>query len=313
MNPNNIQILPLPGSSTYISGYYGLEACYARGIIRIHPKEGLEVVRLTINIKGETEVKYWDMYSEYDKTTRTKILFNNPLTLLKDIKFESSKQHIDIPFEIQFPLHDIPTAGFGACSQYLPPSMEIQGSGNDCRYSAKTFYSLQATMVRDSIIPFISKSDVSYVELTPFKVYDHRLITGMYMPEKRIWKSHVGATPIEYDIFVSSSVVGPGDDLIFSYRMLVNPLWASIGIRIREVSLIIKEFHMVGEDRCCQVDESAYASLGHGRPTRMSGSEEVLHWSKIEYPNLNGAKSATVLAVRPYGQNPKVICFNLAK
>jgi hypothetical protein len=150
------------------------------------------------------------------------------------------------------------------------------------KYSARTFYSIDSTLVVATAIPLYQHVEKSSVTV-PFPVYDPRLICGMLYPEQRRWKSHIGQKPLEYDIFVHSSVYGPRDNLQLTYRLLVNDHHARRGTRVRKVSLSIKEIHSVGEARCCSRDDDHF-NWYHGYPFRVRGNKEVLSWSMYEYP-----------------------------
>jgi hypothetical protein len=61
-NRTSVSILPLPGLSCYIQGYYGLEECLARGVIRIHGPQ-IAVKELRIRLLGIITAKFMDYAS----------------------------------------------------------------------------------------------------------------------------------------------------------------------------------------------------------------------------------------------------------
>jgi hypothetical protein len=247
-------------------------------------------------------VEYEDKYSGIDRVSRNKVLFKEKAELLANFLVIGT-ENIDIPFQLQIPPHERITSGFGPCGQYLPNSSSITGTESYYRYSARTVYSVTASLERSSKIPFINKLDTCRVEF-PLRVHDSRLIKGMLYNEERHWKSHIGEIPIEYDIVVGSCVIGPRDELDFSYRILVHPFYASIGIKVREVSLSIKEIHTVGEDRCCILDDRPSSVFAHVSPDRIRSMNEVFYWSNTEYPSrFIPDDDPTIL---PYGINLKV-------
>lgn len=109
-------------------------------------------------------------------------------------------------------------------------------------------------------IPLVFTTRQAHVTLKSFPVYDPRLLPFLLMPEERIWKSHLGSTPVEYDITISNGVFGPGDVLKLSYKLLVNYHLALRGARVRRIHFALKEMHTVGEDRCCAQDDLRFES-----------------------------------------------------
>ncbi|KAJ3275152.1 hypothetical protein HDV01_001291 [Terramyces sp. JEL0728] len=217
MSTPQVTILPLPGTDSLLEGYYGLEECQVRGIVRIHSSTVLEIQSLSVSISGTVETRFSDVLTAFDGNSRAKTLFLESACLLDDFVLEPLGTYLDIPFVLTIPHHDPITPGFGPCSQ------------------------------------------------------------------ERRWKSHVGASPLEYDIEVGSSVYGPGDKIKFAYRMLVNNAAAQKGVRILRVNFVLKEVHTVGEDRCCARDDLDFPLWGHGRPTRVRGSTEIIRWHRSEY------------------------------
>ena len=109
-----MSILPLPEETTFIKGYYGLEACYIRGVVRIHFQQSLWIHSLILCAKGLTTTQFSD--TEISTAARTKLLFKEQVLLLEDIKLDLQK-YLDIPFEIQLPLFEPISQGFGPCSE----------------------------------------------------------------------------------------------------------------------------------------------------------------------------------------------------
>jgi hypothetical protein len=284
MNPK-IAILHLPGEFGFLAGKYGLEQCLARGIIRIHLNSITMIKSLNIELTGTITSHIWDsLDSRLFSMKRTKLLFQEFAVLLQN--FDCSRldtKWFDVPFELQFPCHDEIPFGFGPSSQLLPCSLKCSGKGGwKDDYEAKIGYCLKAVLTLPSTIPFLNAEIVEEVAIAPFLIWDPRLMALIMHTDERIWKSHVGAKPIEYEIEVGSMVFGPNDVLKFSYRMLVNSQFARCGIRIRKVQFILKEYHWIGEDRCCVKDDQH--DWAHGRPFRVRGQRELCRWAQIEYP-----------------------------
>ena len=215
---------------------------------------------------------------------RRKQLFQQVAVLLENFDCTNlGLKWFDIPFELSFPTHDEITFGFGPCSQLLPCSLQCSGKGGwKDDYEAEIEYSLIAVLTEPSSIPFLNSRIAKKVAISPFLTFDPRLIQLIMHTDERKWKSHVGAKPVEYEIEVGSMVFGPNDTLKFSYRILVNSQFARCGIRVRRVQFILKEYHWIGEDRCCVKDDQH--DWGHGRPFRVRGQRELCRWSQVEFP-----------------------------
>jgi hypothetical protein len=111
-----ISILPLPEETTFTKGHYGLETSLIRGLVRIHFDRSLWIQSLTLIAKGLTTTQFSD--AEISTTNRTKVLFKEQVLLLEDIKLDLNR-FLDIPFELQFPLFEPISQGFGPCSEVL--------------------------------------------------------------------------------------------------------------------------------------------------------------------------------------------------
>ncbi|KAI8924821.1 hypothetical protein BC831DRAFT_463728 [Entophlyctis helioformis] len=121
------------------------------------------------------------------------------------------------------------------------------------------------------------------MSLSPFVVFDPRLIPIIIHPDPRRWRSSPGASPVEYDIEVGPISMGPGDPIRFAYRMNVSPEAARSGVRVRKVSFVLKETHVVGEERCCVLDDRPKSYRQHKPPARVKGTIELLRWENVEY------------------------------
>ncbi|KAL2915306.1 hypothetical protein HK105_205171 [Polyrhizophydium stewartii] len=121
------------------------------------------------------------------------------------------------------------------------------------------------------------------VSLAPFVTYDPRLLPTVMHPDPRRWRSAPGAAPIEYDIEVGAIALGPNDPIRFAYRMVVDPESARRGVRVRKVSFVLKETHIVGEGRCCALDDRSRHYAVHKPPARVKGVTELLRWEHVEY------------------------------
>ncbi|KAJ2991999.1 hypothetical protein HDV02_003359 [Globomyces sp. JEL0801] len=111
---STLSILPLPGHDSFLNGYYGLEECVARGLIRIHYPLPITIQSLTITFRGMMENRFTH---SVETLYRSKTLFEESYCLIDTLELEGVNNFIDIPFEIAIPGHDPITNGFGPCSQ----------------------------------------------------------------------------------------------------------------------------------------------------------------------------------------------------
>ncbi|KAJ3307434.1 hypothetical protein HDV03_000082 [Kappamyces sp. JEL0829] len=281
-----ITLLPLPGATSFLNGKYGIELCLVQGLIRIHFDDKVNI-SLSLSLSGLLHSQFWDSLNQFDTVSRKKILFDQKLELLSNVELEPGQGWIDIPFEIPVPLHDPITHGFGPCSQLLPNTCQVFGKNGYHSFRGETYYLLSCFVSTPSSIPWMHSTVKQELKIQPFPIWDPRLIPILLNPEERRWKSHIGAAPLEYDIEISNGVFGPGDTINFGYRMLVNGDHARRGVRIKQISFVLKETTIVGEDRCCARDDLDGATWRHGRPMRVRGAREILRWSQQEYPPPN--------------------------
>ena len=287
----SLSILTLPGTKSYISGYYGLEECVVRGLVRISVQTGTSQIinSLQISLTGETRASFWESAIEFSKHTRKTIMVDESQTLLLRVNLKFNTGFYDIPFEIPFPLHETISHGFGACPQLLPGTLNLEGSTDFLKYCGNVQYKLTARMKLPSAVKFVDKS-VDTSVCVPFQVYDPRLMVNLMHPSPRQWKSHVEAIPIQYDIEIDSNTIGRGDDFLFKYRILVSSIFASVGIRVQRVSLSLKEHHFVGDARCCALDDDDN-NWFHGQPYRAMGTVEFPIHTQSEHGISNCAST----------------------
>ena len=273
----NLSILTLPGTSSFIDGHYGLQECVVRGITRINLLKPSLIYKLQITLKGIMESAFWDI--EFDKHPRKSILVQEHRELLSHVNLPAGM--VDIPFEIAFPAHEKIGHGFGACTQLLPSSIDINGSANGWKYSGRVKYQLVADISTQSPIPLLNATAKTFVDIE-FKPYDPRLIVNMMHPTPRQWKSHIGQIPLEYDIQIDTHTVGRGDNIKLKYKLLLNSTFADIGLRVHKVSVMLKEFHFVGDARCCALDDED-GNWFHGQAHRVMGTVEFPIFEQLEY------------------------------
>ncbi|KAJ1559445.1 hypothetical protein HK405_010605, partial [Cladochytrium tenue] len=146
----------------------------------------------------------------------------------------------------------------------LPPSTQMRGvstshSTGGTPFQARTAYVLTAEMRRSASTATVSAplalarsyfwpdpplTAAALVE--PFVVHDPRTLPLLMHPEPRRWRSAPGDHPVEYDVEVSATTLGPGDAFRFAYRLAVARDAAAAGIRIRSVTLALREHRAVG-------------------------------------------------------------------
>jgi hypothetical protein len=238
------------------------------------------------------KVKYNDPYSDtLDAfSRREKLLVDLDETLLDEEELPPNFHHLDLPFEFELPE---PPAHITSdlmrtatrLANLLPPSSSLKAGINlhprspdapppgpplpsplPCEQT--TTYILQAELEYIQFIlgiPTLQTRTVS-VTIDPFVVYDPRHIPLLIQPDAKRWRSAPGDTPLEYEIEISSTTLGPADKFRFTYRLAVHREAANKGVRIKKVSLLLREHRWIG-------------SVG-GRVVRLSS--EVTRWESKE-------------------------------
>ncbi|KAJ3157791.1 hypothetical protein HDU89_000170 [Geranomyces variabilis] len=308
--PTNVSLHPLPeagGSSSsspalsLLHGYYGLEECCVRGVVRISHQPGgrgsgrpLRIKSLSVVLKGKASCMYVDPKDAIDLSTREDVLLYRTVDLLTEAEAVPCNTVVQIPFEIPFPPDPDPDSlpppppGTSPSPHLLPPSMTFFGrqAASVNTYQGRITYEVTATLIEvpTSILGMIPLSPATHVvtnSLSPFTVYDPRLLPTLLHPDIRRWRSAPGAIPVEYDIEVGSMAMGPGDTLRFAYRIVVASDSVRKGVRIKKVALALREHHMVGEQTCQGRVDDPYDPVER-TGTKVKGYTELLRWEQAE-------------------------------
>ncbi|KAJ3088879.1 hypothetical protein HK102_007728, partial [Quaeritorhiza haematococci] len=293
--PTTISIHTLPDEDGYLQGFYGLEPCTVRGIVRIEHtsarRRPLLVRHLKISFRYSTLAHFMYRPDTLEMAKRERLWYRDSLVLLgaqnvkndedEDDYYDDEEEDIqpetlpagtkfEIPFEISCP---DPPEGFHT-APILPPYYRIINTHNTSQpYDVKTGLELVAEL-QEYVAPgssFFSafyrpRPRVAVVDVEPFPVYDPRLVPRLLFPDKKSWRSAPGCTPCEYDFEISSAVIGPGDEFTFTYRVAVAQDAAREGVRVRCVKFILREHHLVGDTKGF-----------HSR-----GMVELLRWEQYE-------------------------------
>ncbi|TPX72135.1 hypothetical protein SpCBS45565_g00735 [Spizellomyces sp. 'palustris'] len=303
--PTTIAILPLPDTNNLLQGFYGIEQCSVRGLVRISHEPGfasltrrtgpLRIQSMSITLSGVALCLYTDISEGLDVTKREHVLLFKTVDLLTEIEVVLPGTVLEIPFDVPFPPDPDPATlpppppGTTPSPHLLPPSSAFLGrqSGGVNTYQGRVTYEVTATLTEvvggafSSIFGAVPTTRTATASLHPFQVYDPRLLPTLLHPDIRRWRSAPGAVPVEYDIEVGSVAMGPGDPLRFAYRVVVASESARKGVRLKKISLVLREHHVVGEQRCQgRVDDPEFPIERKG--TKVKGTTELLRWEQTE-------------------------------
>ncbi|KAJ3332376.1 hypothetical protein HDU76_000412 [Blyttiomyces sp. JEL0837] len=213
-----------------------------------------------------------------DLTHREKILVSVTETLLLSETLHAQSQ-LDIPFQLFLP-DPSPTLSellrFAIrIANLLPPSSSLHGTmggtSNGPPFLAKTSYTITAELHEPPTFFSLSSDPctIASIDIDPFIIHDPRTIPLILQPDAKRWRSAPGDWPLEFEIEISATTLGPGDPFYFLYRLAVARRAAAKGIRVGKVSLVLREHRTVGT-----------AGWGH-RVVR--GSAEILRWDFDEF------------------------------
>ncbi|KAJ3052037.1 hypothetical protein HK097_006969 [Rhizophlyctis rosea] len=303
-----LSIHPLPDTEELLCGFYPIEQCSVRGLVRIthDPHRALPIQSLTITFKASTWTVFPARPDSFDTARRETVHLDLNFPLLPGPEtFPSGTALIEIPFDIPIPDPEpppAPTPGSGPSNHLLPPSIAIVGRALTDTYEGHVQFQLIAELIEQPSIFFPIRPSPRRVTLSlhPFRVYDPKLLPGLLHPDIRRWRSAPGATPVEYDIEVGSIVMGPSDPLRFAYRIAVAADAARKGVRLKKVTLTLREHHTVGEQRC-------HEGLIERKGVRVRGVAEILRWEQVELPPEMEAGSMELRELRPRGKTAAML------
>ncbi|KAI8804358.1 hypothetical protein BJ742DRAFT_453673 [Cladochytrium replicatum] len=280
-----VQLCPLPDAETYLYGFYGLETCYIRGLVRLENKARKQVIveKLRVSVQARTACNFMHR-SDNEVMHRTRIHLNMEEVLFYQPEVLAPQSLLEIPFEILLP-ESVPDPQATAAQTSMrlnPPSYYFRGvhpvTGQN--YESRMVYELTAELVEPPeyggfVVP---KPKVSTIELSPWVSFDPRLIPRIMFPDAKRWRSAPESSPVEYDIEISSIVLGPSDTLKFNYRIAIARDVAREGVRIKRVRLVMREHHYVGDTRGIYVRgvRELFRWVGEEvRPQESDGSYEL--------------------------------------
>ncbi|KAI9338732.1 hypothetical protein BDR26DRAFT_403472 [Obelidium mucronatum] len=300
-----ITIEPLPdaeedtqiGNSPFVYGYCGLEACYLRGMVRIEHKgrNPLPISSLTIEFKGETVLSFAKENGERMKVNKILVLVAE--ILLKDETLPPGAI-LSLPFQLALPEPSSRHAELVKQSVRLaniltPPSKFTGISTHGAPYDGATTYTLKAELKEQPApstsffsSPIAPPPKSVTVAVFPFLIHDPRQLPLLIQPDGKRWRSAPGDSPVEYEIEITSTTLGPKDTFSFLYRLAVARDAAAKGVRVKKVVLALREHKTLG------------TTISHLVPPSykcIRGSIEVKRWD-FEEAGWNGRKSGTTRA-----------------
>ncbi|RKO90318.1 hypothetical protein BDK51DRAFT_38282 [Blyttiomyces helicus] len=280
-----ISLLPLPTTDTILHGHPGLTPLAARGLLRLQAplKRSLTISSLRILVTATLWTSFSDRPDVVDGSRRERVYINECCELLRG-EVVPQAAVVEIPWDIEI----LPGeeggelgVGVGPSPWLFPPSANVVGrsaySGQP--YEAHMVYKVTAELL-ETPSPFSLWAPTPRrctADLHPYRVFDPRLLPGLLHPDVRRWRSAPGATPVEYDVEVGAIVMGPGDPLRFAYRIVVASDAARRGVRLKRISLALREHHLVGEQRCV-----APGSGGVVLGQRVKGTVDLVRYESME-------------------------------
>ncbi|KAI9203587.1 uncharacterized protein BJ171DRAFT_137120 [Polychytrium aggregatum] len=286
----SVSVRPLPDEATFVNGYYGLSPASVRGLVRLTALDrwSVRVKHLRVYLRGKQTCS---CQPSYEVVNRERTLFSEIYADLLENEILPPETILDIPFDLPFPdapedYNRPPTHAYPSATPYfLPASSHLLGVTNrSYPYEAHTVYELHVELQELPSTFYRPGPRTASERVEGFVVYDPRLIPRILHPETRQWRSAPRAYPCEYDVDVQPTVLGPGDDLHFNYRVSISSDAANEGIRIKRVRLLLREHHLVGDNRGSYV----------------RGVLEILRWEQNEGPDAHPVMGGYELAeLRP--------------
>ncbi|KAI8834152.1 hypothetical protein BC829DRAFT_72788 [Chytridium lagenaria] len=246
-----ITIHPLPDTDSFVYGTYGLEPCTVRGIVRIihDSRYPIKINFLRVKLKGETKCMYVASADAMEVSHRTKSLINEVAPLLSSPETLPPESRLDIPFQINIPDPDHQSDILRAAvriANLVPPSFAFSSKHSSQPFEASTVYQIVAELEESATLLSFARIREGVAIVEPFVVHDPRLIPVIIQPDSKRWRSAPGDSPIEYEVEISATTLGPGDVFRLAYRFSVAREDAVKGVRIKRVSLLIREHRSLG-------------------------------------------------------------------
>ncbi|KAJ3107309.1 Ca(2+)-dependent cysteine protease [Phlyctochytrium planicorne] len=244
------------------------------GIVRVvhDSRYPLKINYLKVRLKGETKCTFITSHDSTELVHRQKLLVSELAPLLTIPETLSPESRLDIPFQINLPDPDHPSEIVRVAirvANLLPPSFGLIGKSSGNPFDARTVYTIVAEMEETATLFSFAKVREGEAKIEPFLAYDPRLLPALIQPDSKRWRSAPGESPIEYEVELSATTLGPGDVFRLAYRLAVAREDALKGVRIKRVSLLIREHRSLG-------------TVG-SRPSLRS-SVEIVRWDFDEGP-----------------------------
>ncbi|KAJ3011377.1 UNVERIFIED_CONTAM: hypothetical protein HDU68_001694 [Siphonaria sp. JEL0065] len=208
----------------------------------------LAIASLTIDFTGEQKLSFARESGE-----RMNILVRLNETLLKD-EVMAANSNLSLPFQLALPepaaRHAELVKQSVRLANILTPPCSFNGlSTHGATYDGSTTYTLKAELKEQSTPSFFSSAPQSKIRTTkvsPFLVHDPRQLPFLLQPDGKRWRSAPGDSPLEYEIEITSTTLGPSDQFSFLYRLAVARDAAAKGIRVKKVVLMLREHKTLG-------------------------------------------------------------------
>ncbi|KAI8611192.1 hypothetical protein BC830DRAFT_679808 [Chytriomyces sp. MP71] len=224
-------------------------------MVSIHTKAtSLSIATLSVTFKGLHRLSYSNEHGERVCTSKTLVSVTEVLLGNEAI----SAQTIDIPFQLALPE---PPAKYAPLvktavrtANLLPPSAKTSGyTVYNLPFDTAVEYTLHAELIEHatpSILSFVvvqtPPSTKARVEVTPFLVHDARQLPIILQPDSKRWRSAPGDSPVEYELEIGATTIGPNDSFEFRYRLAVARDAAAKGVKVKKVCLLLREHRSLG-------------------------------------------------------------------
>ncbi|KAI8819661.1 uncharacterized protein EV422DRAFT_533830 [Fimicolochytrium jonesii] len=266
MKEASVELLPLEGHSSFFHGKYGIEPCSLRGLVRVtqpfrHP---LHLVDTTVTFEGKSASSSEEIVC---------------------VDFHSSVLAEGHERKLPYGTHDFEWIVELSTDPLLPPSRKVMSqSGPYHRKTHRIKYHLHAALAYHGMVGRVKK-EVS-IPMEPFLVWP---TAELLIPAPHRWEA---VTPsVQYDISVSSTILGPGDAFDFAFRIV------SRGYMINNVKLTISEY----------CDEPQPSSISMSDALHNAGKRKLLSWDwkSVSYDRTEDFFDAqTHSVVFPAGSRP---------
>ncbi|ORY53112.1 hypothetical protein BCR33DRAFT_845342 [Rhizoclosmatium globosum] len=243
------------GNSPFVYGYCGLEGTLVRGLVAIdhRGRAPLSIAALRIEFKGVQTLSFARENGDVEKLSKILVLLSETILTNETIPPGAP---LSIPFSLALPEPSDRHAPLMKASirlaNLLQPSTSFKGlSSYHSTYEGATTYTLTATL-----------QELPQPSLPPLCISTHK---DNYNTNPSIPCD----SPLEYEIELCATTIGPQDDLTFRYRLAVARDAAARGVRVKKVSLVLREHKTMG---------STISTLIPSTYKCIKSSSEVTRW-----------------------------------